>query len=331
VDHLVLTAQEFVAELDLVESLAARHPSVEDEEFLAEAWVRAHDLPERVRRFLGDFRRHEHATCIISGHPIDDDLIGPTPVHWRTTTVPSTALRYEILIVLYSSLIGDLIGWATQQDGHLVHEVFPIKGHEQEQLGSGSEILLTWHTEDAFHPCRGDYLVLACLRNPDRVATMVGQVGDLQLRPEDVEILNEERFIIRPDESHLARNNSDGSAANFDAIQQMASRPERVSVLYGHPHGPYLRTDPYFMEVPEDPLASAALERFVDEMDRRITPVVLGPGDFLFLNNHKAVHGREPFKARFDGTDRWLKRVNATRDLRKSYPYRSVASPRVLG
>jgi len=30
------------------------------------------------------------------------------------------------------------------------------------------------------------------------------------------------------------------------------------------------------------------------------------------------VHGRKPFTARFDGTDRWLKRVCITRDLRKS-------------
>jgi hypothetical protein len=30
------------------------------------------------------------------------------------------------------------------------------------------------------------------------------------------------------------------------------------------------------------------------------------------------VHGRKPFKARHDGTDRWLKRLDVTLDLRKS-------------
>ena len=76
-----------------------------------------------------------------------------------------------MLLVLLGSLLGDLIAWSTQQDGAVVHDIAPIKTHEHDQLGSGSAEELTWHTEDAFHPCRGDYLGMMCLRNPDRVPT----------------------------------------------------------------------------------------------------------------------------------------------------------------
>jgi hypothetical protein len=36
----------------------------------------------------------------------------------------------------------------------------------------------------------------------------------------------------------------------------------------------------------------------------------LRPGQLLLIDNDVAVHGRAPFTARYDGTDRWLKRVN---------------------
>jgi alpha-ketoglutarate-dependent taurine dioxygenase len=53
-------------------------------------------------------------------------------------------------------------------------------------------------------------------------------------------------------------------------------------------------------------------------------------GDFCFLDNYRVVHGRKPFKARHDGTDRWLKRVNVVRDLRKSRTARQSAMARTI-
>jgi alpha-ketoglutarate-dependent taurine dioxygenase len=57
---------------------------------------------------------------------------------------------------------------------------------------------------------------------------------------------------------------------------------------------------------------------------------VLEPGDVCFIDNFKAVHGRRAFKARYDGHDRWLKRVNITRDLRKSRAEREAPTSRVI-
>jgi L-asparagine oxygenase len=45
------------------------------------------------------------------------------------------------------------------------------------------------------------------------------------------------------------------------------------------------------------------------------TGVVLEAGDLLVVDNTIAVHGRSPFKPRFDGTDRWLQRTFVLADV----------------
>ncbi len=48
------------------------------------------------------------------------------------------------------------------------------------------------------------------------------------------------------------------------------------------------------------------------------TSVALEAGDLLVVDNTVAVHGRTPFTARFDGTDRWLQRSFVVSDLAPS-------------
>lgn len=315
----------------LVERVSQQCTAVDDPRLLNDATMLAHELPVRVRTFVNTFRRDETGCCIVRGHRINDDAIGRTPRHWQDPDISERTFREELLLLLYSSLLGDVFGWATEQNGRLVHDVFPIQGHEQEQLGTGSEILLTWHTEDAFHPYRADYLILACLRNPYAASTTVANVDDLQLDPRDVDILFQNRFIIRPDESHLARNNTT-SGIDFSVIEAMAAAPPSVAVLFGSRQRPYLRADPYFMEIPDgDDEAREVFDRFCAAVDEQVFDVALQPGDFCFIDNYKVVHGRRPFKARFDGTDRWLKRACVTRDLRKSRDMRSTVLSQIIG
>ena len=65
-------------------------------------------------------------------------------------------------------------------------------------------------------------------------------------------------------------------------------------------------------------------------VDDNIQEVPLQPGDCIFIDNYRVVHGRNAFKARYDGTDRWLKRINLTRDLRKSQGSRGGCEMRVI-
>jgi Fe(II)/alpha-ketoglutarate-dependent arginine beta-hydroxylase len=331
-DRLELDGAELSAVTALLNEYEGDFERLDSHEALHRATLLAHRLPERIRLYLNAFRLGQLSGVLcINGYQVDQERLGATPAHWRERSTPSRAHREELLLVLYGSLLGDPFSWATQQDGRLIHDVLPIRGHEHEQLGSSSDELLTWHTEDAFHPLRGDFLTFACLRNPYRAATTVGYAEAMDLPDSVKEVLRQERFIIHPDEAHTAKNNSDPHAVSFHGIEQMQTRPEPVAVLFGDPDQPYIRADPYFMAVVDgDHEAQAALDQLVKTMDELLFDLELESGDFCFLDNFRVVHGRKPFKARHDGTDRWLKRINVTGDLRKSRAERGSVDFRAI-
>lgn len=338
-NKLNLTQEEIERIDPLLGSLAEIYKTVEDPDFVNQAPVFAHELPLRVRQALNEFRIREEGdgVLVVSGLPVDDERIGDTPSHWAKRADVSPALREEFFFVLAGSLLGEPIGWATQQDGFLMHDVVPMKEHENEQLGFGSATDLEWHTEDAFHPYRADYIGLMCLRNPTNVPTTTGSINRVRYDKEKMGTLFEAHFTIRPDESHLEKNrvkahqNSEEClTTSYDKINQMNSNPDRISVLFGDAANPYIRLDPYFMEPPSDQRAKQSLDEFIAEMDRAMDGVVLQPGDLLFVDNYRCVHGRPSYTPRYDGKDRWLKRINITRDLRKSRSSRRRSDCRII-
>ena len=79
-----------------------------------------------------------------------------------------------------------------------------------------------------------------------------------------------------------------------------------------------------------DEEGQAALDSLIEKLDAKLHDLILQAGDFVFLDNYRVVHGRKPFVANYDGTDRWLKRINLTRDLRKSRASRLTADSRII-
>lgn len=71
--------------------------------------------------------------------------------------------------------------------------------------------------------------------------------------------------------------------------------------------------------------ASAALNVLVTQLDHGLQEVALQPGDLLLIENYIAVHVRSPSRAAYDGTDRRLKRISVTLDLRRSRDLRATA------
>jgi Taurine catabolism dioxygenase TauD, TfdA family len=314
VHRLDLTEEELGAIRPLVKEAASRHGSVEEADFLDNASTYAQELPRRLRAFLNTFRLAEPwGVCLISGYPVDDAKIGKTPPHWRKNLDGSSTTEEEIFLNLCGALLGDAIAWSHQRGGLICQDLMPIKGHEDKMLGSGSERALVWHTEDARYSYRGDYIGLMCMRNPDAVRTTFALVDEVSLDPEQVEVLFEPCFLFRPDPSHPT--DSEG---------------EKAPVLFGDPKSPYIRFDPYSMERPETEEARSAMDYLIRAIDEILTGVALRPGECLFIDNYKAVHGRSSFKARFDGTDRWLKRINVARDLRRSRGVRKAPASRVI-
>jgi Fe(II)/alpha-ketoglutarate-dependent arginine beta-hydroxylase len=340
---LSLSAHEIESVRALTHEIALKHRSIENAEFMRRATVYAHELPRRIREFLTDFKLLEPAcgTCLISGYPVDNGRIGKTPAHWKWRLDGETSLEEQIVFVLYGCLLGDPFAWATQQDGHLMHDVFPIESNRDEQLSTGSEQDLWWHTEDAFHQHRADYVGLMCLRNQDQVPTMIGGLDLSRLSQEQIDVLFEPRYLITPDESHSEKNESDlrkhvrehdGDGiidSAYEKIKRLSCAPLRVPIFSGRRQTPYICLDPHFT-MPLDDEASSALNALAQSVDENMREIVLQPGDCFFIDNYRIVHGRKAFKARYDGTDRWLKRLNLTRDLRKSHGVRSGGEMRVI-
>jgi len=309
-----LADEELEAIRPLVEEVASLHGSVEEADFLDNVSTYAQELPRRLRAFLNTFRLTEPSgVCLISGYPVDDTKVGKTPPHWRKKLDSSYTMEEEIFLNLCGALLGDAIAWSHQRDGLICQDLVPIEGHENKMIGSGSEQELVWHTEDARYSYRGDYIGLMCLRNPDAVPTTFALIDEVWLDPDQVEVLFEPRFVFRPDPSHPT--DSEG---------------KKASVLFGDPRFPYVRFDPYCMDRPETEDARSAMDCLTRAIDENLTGVALLPGECLFIDNYRAVHGRSSFKARFDGTDRWLKRINVARDLRKSRAVRKAPASRVI-
>ena len=64
--------------------------------------------------------------------------------------------------------------------------------------------------------------------------------------------------------------------------------------------------------------AQRALQTLAAAVAEHHTGVVLTAGDLLVIDNGLAVHGRTPFRPRFDGADRWLQRTFVVADLAAS-------------
>src|SRR6185369_9799196 len=141
------------------------------------------------------------------------------------------------------------------------------------QISTGSQQAIWWHNEDAFHPYRGDYVGLMCLRNPDNIPTTMACVDMLELHPDMVGILFEPRFVIRPDESHAQKNAAGRKAclggcdtpliSAYRNIERMQKNPKKQAILFGDPQSPYLCLDPYFMDPSEDDEAQFALNALI--------------------------------------------------------------------
>ncbi|MFJ8438972.1 TauD/TfdA family dioxygenase [Kitasatospora griseola] len=295
-----------VAELtSAAAELLAIHGSATSPGLLADLPDRAAALGETLRRRLRPVDTAD-GLFVLRGLRIDDTDLGPTPGHW--SKVGDAGALWDVALLLVSALMGTPIAWEGQQDGRFVHNIVPSPGHESEQTGASSSVLLTPHTEDAFHPGRAHLLLLCCMRNHDAIATTAASVRLAELSDADVEQLKRPVAPILPDDA-------------YEQAQRFGGRPAPVPTLFEAPDGLTMRYDPaYTPQETADPAWRAAYGRLGDELARVSVAVSLEPGDVLVVDNDLVVHGRVPFRARYDGTDRWLKRASVRVEQRPTRP-----------
>jgi Fe(II)/alpha-ketoglutarate-dependent arginine beta-hydroxylase len=316
------TGDEVEAINALTDELAGHFTTVESEDFADAVGRAAQSLPLSLRLLAYEHRLGKGERCLLlKGLVIADDQLMPTPASWDNSWSEPRILKIEIRHALVASLFGDIFGWHTQENGRYFRHVIPHRKDEGEQLGSGSSVDLEWHNEEAFHPSRADLIALNCYRNHERAVTTVCTASSLELSRQTKEILRQPRFVIVPDKSHRPDFNKSTqwvlSAADFSRIEKMLNNPEPDAILAGPDHDPFIRIDPAFMYA-IDPEAEAALNEIKAEVDKKQLDVVLESGDFLIIDNLRAVHGRRKYKPEYGPAQRWMRRVNIAADLAKS-------------
>ncbi|MFE6982543.1 TauD/TfdA family dioxygenase [Streptomyces griseus] len=275
--------------------LLAEHGSATSPELLAALPDACARLGSTVRQALRPVDTAD-GLFVLRGLHLDDTELGSTPGHW--STAGGAGAVWDVVLLLVSTLMGTPIAWDGQQDGRFVHNIVPSPGHENEQTGASSGVLLTPHTEDAFHPGRAHLLLLCCMRNHDNIATTAASIRRTALARADAEQLRRPVVPILPDDA-------------YEEARQFAGRPAPVPTLFDTPEGPTMRFDPAYTPLDEaDDAWRGAYRRLEEELARVSVAVSLAPGDVLVVDNDIVVHGRVPFTARYDGTDRWLKRAS---------------------
>jgi L-asparagine oxygenase len=219
---------------------------------------------------------------------------GPTPVDEFPS--PGYLSAADFVHVAIASLFGTPYGFASQQQGRIVNHVAPLRSDAvTANVNSGSQFAFGLHTEDAVHDARPDYLTLRCIRNEARVSTVVSSLCSDDLPDEVWSLLREPAF----------RQNANRS-------QGIGLRNRVPSALVTGPiDRPSLRVNTCAF-TPDDartPSHAHAYERLLAVLTNNVVRVVLEAGDILVLDNTAFAHGRDSFVPKFDGTDRWLRRI----------------------
>ncbi len=204
-----------------------------------------------------------------------------------------------------ASFYGFPISFTQEQNGALIQNVHPIQSTETKQISSSSKVELSLHTETAFHQYKPTMVLLLCLRGDSKAVTTYADVNEIieHLSPETLTTLTQPLFTTSVDESFRTKGESDMEIT--------------CSILKRYKEIPSFVVDPPIYEICYDEAlmkglneqATNALGELKQAIDKSIREIVLETGDLLIMNNTRVIHGRLPFKARYDGTDRWLLRM----------------------
>jgi len=261
------------------------------------------------------------AIDLISG--IDIGEIPPTPT---VRGFNLTLDKPRKILLEAASNYGFPISFTQEQNGVLIQNVYPVPNLATQQISSSSKVELGLHTETAFHHYKPTVVLLLCLRGDPNAVTTYATIDKIieHVSHESIDTLTHPWFTTSIDDSFRMNGESDMEIPC--SILRKATETESYEICY----------DQALMKGVNEQ-ANHALEELKQAINKSIEQIVLSAGDLLVIDNTRAIHGRLPFQARYDGTDRWLQRVlaidslppksHATHSLDKEFP--AIVSARV--
>ncbi|UNO43545.1 TauD/TfdA family dioxygenase [Streptomyces sp. MST-110588] len=264
------------------------------------------DLPRAVRGALLDFAEGNAGNAdsgffLLRGVTLGDLPDTPAVHHSGTLDGHPT----DGTLTLVADLLGSLVGYQEEKDGALIHDVHPVRGEERRIENSGS-VAFDFHTENAHHPLRPDYLGLLCVRQ-DHERTAATRVASVRravrhLTAEQLAILRTPQFYT----SYAA------SFTRGSTLPVPRSGPHPA--IFGPHDRPFMRFHSHTTHA-AGAEATAALKALAEALEAVCHDVVLEPGELVVVDNHVAAHGRSGFTPRYDGRDRWLRRFYSLRSV----------------
>ena len=254
-------------------------------------------LPDLERAATALGAGEASGAVLVRGIDVGDP--GPTPDRMEPAV---TGTRSAAALLDAAGRLGNPVGYVQEHGGQVIQNIFPLADSVGQQISTSSDVSLAFHTETAFHPHKSHYLLLLCLRGDPTARTTLCSVEALvpRLGPDVVSTLSEPRYRTGVD---LSFGRGDGWMTAPAPVLGRAADGTRTLNYDGE------------LTVGLDTEARAALTALTDAIASTYTSVVLEAGDLLVIDNHRAVHGRSEFRARFDGTDRWLQRTFVVDEL----------------
>jgi L-asparagine oxygenase len=301
-----LTEEEYEFLLNLANRIIA-NPSQNPDIFCKECSRFSKYIPGRLKNILQLFATHGSSTGFLLIKNCKIENLEKTPSGNQQKIGENTTLARIQAILIHS--MGEMIAYEAEGYGRLFQDVVPIQCMENTQASVGSGVELEIHTEQGFSKLRPDLLSLACLRGDPGAFTHILPVKSIidNLTPRECELLREPLWKIGVDLSFKLHG------------LQFADGDIRgpIPILCGPFEDQVLVFDQDLMiGITEE--AEDLLKKIVEIYYKNKIAHNLKPGEIIFIDNTRAVHGRSPFYPKYDGRDRFLVRCFATFDLEKS-------------
>lgn len=230
-----------------------------------------------------------------------------TPNHINYKSVYLDASDAELIKI--AELYGHPIAYAQEQNGELIQNIIPLKNTANKQISTSSMVDLDLHTEAAFHPYKPDYVLLFCLRGDPTAVTTYADVNRIigYLDEDVLEILQQPVFKTSVDLSFRLNGEPDAEMILPILTKHQINLKETQTGTYPMTYWTMVYDKALMVGTNID--ARNSLITFQKAVENSIREVTLRTGDLLVIANNSTVHGRRLFQPRYNGTDRWVRRV----------------------
>jgi hypothetical protein len=280
-------------------------------------------LPDSLLSKMRHFARHGSPSGFIVidfQEWLHEENVPLTPKTNREQIGGNTLLARIQSLLIYA-MNAEMVAYEAEGYGDLFQDIVSMETMKDKQTSNGSYKELEIHTEQAFSQLRPDILSLSCLRGDPYALTYILPVSTIteHLTESQKELLYQPLWKTGVDLSF--------KLYNVEFLEGNVRGP--LPILEGNRNDPQLIFDQDLMKGITNEAADIVYS-IVNIYYKYRGHHCLKPGEILFLDNRRAVHGRSPFFPKYNGADRFLVRCFAVLDYEKSL-YARENGGRIIG